>query len=154
MLSQFNKDLVSFLLLKACFDMTVRELFFMQGCRLPIYVILKIAANQIFFPHTSSLYYCGPIEYKSVGPFIYLPTMAGCGVIRGRIQNQKGLWLKIHCSQMKLPNLENWSICELSKSAKFDFQSQFSMSKITRIFLIFFHLRLQTLEHIFFIDIF
>ena len=29
MLSQFNKDLVSFLLLKACFDMTVRELFFM-----------------------------------------------------------------------------------------------------------------------------
>ena len=39
---------------------------------------------------------------------------------------------------MKLPNFENWSNAELSKVPKFDFQSQFSMSKIIGIFLIFF----------------
>ena len=54
----------------------------------------------------------------------------GCGVFKG------GFWLKINCSQMKLPNLEKWSG---QKMPKFDFQIQFSMSKIIRIFLIFFH---------------
>ena len=39
---------------------------------------------------------------------------------------------------MKLPNFENWSNGEVSKRAKFDFQSQFSMSKIIGIFLNFF----------------
>jgi hypothetical protein len=42
----------------------------------------------------------------------------GCGVFKGGIQNYKGFWLKINCSQMKLPNLVNWSSDELSKSAK------------------------------------
>ena len=42
----------------------------------------------------------------------------GCGVFKGGIQNQKGFWLKINCIQMKLPNFENWSNKELSKSTK------------------------------------
>ena len=41
------------------------------------------------------------------------------------------------------------------KVPKFDFQSQFSMTKIIQIFLTyFFHWRIQIQEHIFFIDIF
>ena len=46
-------------------------------------------------------------------------------------------------TQRKLSNFENWVSGEVSKSAKsqpLDFQSQFSMSKIIRIFLIFFSL--------------
>jgi len=42
----------------------------------------------------------------------------GCGVFKGGIQNKKGFWLKINCIQMKLPNFENWSNGELSKSTK------------------------------------
>jgi hypothetical protein len=42
---------------------------------------------------------------------------------------------------MKLLNFENWCNGKVSKSAKFDFQSQFSMSKIIRIFLNFFSLK-------------
>ena len=42
----------------------------------------------------------------------------GCGVFKGGIQNQKGFGLKINCIQMKLPNFENWSNGELSKSTK------------------------------------
>ena len=41
-------------------------------------------------------------------------------------------------TQRKLLNFKNWVIGEVSKSAKFDFQSQFSMSKIIQIFLNFF----------------
>ena len=39
----------------------------------------------------------------------------GCGVFNGGIQSQKGFWLKINCSQMKLLNFEKWSTGELSK---------------------------------------
>ena len=39
----------------------------------------------------------------------------GCVVVKGRIQNQKGFWLKINCSQKKLLNFENWSTGKLSK---------------------------------------
>ena len=46
-------------------------------------------------------------------PIYYANT--GCGVFKGGIQNQKGFWLKINCSQMKLLNFENWSSGELSK---------------------------------------
>ena len=42
----------------------------------------------------------------------------GCGVFKKGIQNWKGFFLKINCSQMKLPNLEDWSSSKLSKSAK------------------------------------
>ena len=42
----------------------------------------------------------------------------GCGVFKGGIQNKKGFGLKINFSQMKIPNLENWSSGKLSKSAK------------------------------------
>ena len=38
--------------------------------------------------------------------FIYGNT--GYGIIKGGMQNQKGFWLKINFSQMKLPNFENW----------------------------------------------
>ena len=31
------------------------------------------------------------------------------------IQNRKGFWLKINCSQMKLLNFKNWSSGKLSK---------------------------------------
>ena len=41
----------------------------------------------------------------------------------------------------KLLNFKNWVNGEVSKVPKFDFQSQFSMSKIVRIFLIFFPLK-------------
>ena len=42
-------------------------------------------------------------------------------------------------TQRKLLNFENWVNREVSKVPKFDFQSQFSMSKIIVILLIFFH---------------
>jgi hypothetical protein len=42
----------------------------------------------------------------------------GCGVFKGGIQTFKDFWLKFNCSQMKLPNLENWSRDELPKSDK------------------------------------
>jgi hypothetical protein len=41
-------------------------------------------------------------------------------------------------TQRKLLNFENWVNEEVSKVPKLDFQSQFSMSKIIRIFLNFF----------------
>ena len=40
---------------------------------------------------------------------------AGSGVFKRGIQNQKGFWLKINCSQMKLPNFDNRSNGQLSK---------------------------------------
>ena len=39
----------------------------------------------------------------------------GCRVFTRRIQNKKGFWLKINCSQMKLLNFEDWSSDEPSK---------------------------------------
>ena len=39
----------------------------------------------------------------------------GCGVFKRGMQNWKGFWLKINCSQRKLPNFDNWSNGELSK---------------------------------------
>ena len=63
--------------------------------------------------------------------------------------------IKINCSQMKLLNFENWSNEMVSKSAKIDFQSQFSMSKIIGIFLIFFFIEEYQLKSTFVvIDIF
>ena len=44
--------------------------------------------------------------------------ISGCGVFKAGIQNQKGFWQKINCIHMKLPNFENWSNGELSKSTK------------------------------------
>jgi hypothetical protein len=41
-------------------------------------------------------------------------------------------------TQRKLLNFENWCNGEVSKSAKFDFQSYFCMPKIIGIFQIFF----------------
>ena len=81
--------------------------------------------------------------------------ITGCGVFKGGIQNQKGFWLKINCIQMKLPNFENWSNGRCQKVPKFDFQSQFSMSKIIGIFLIFFFIEEYQLRSTFVvIDIF
>ena len=40
-------------------------------------------------------------------------------------------------TQIKLLDFENWCSGELSKVTNFDFQSQFSVSKIIRIFIIF-----------------
>ena len=54
---------------------------------------------------------------------------------------RKIFWLKINSSQMKSLNFVNMCDGEVSKVPKFDFQSQFSMSKITGIFLIFFSLK-------------
>ena len=39
----------------------------------------------------------------------------GCGVFKGGIQNYKGFWLKINCSQMKSSNFDTWSSGKLSK---------------------------------------
>ena len=57
----------------------------------------------------------------------------GCLVFKQGVQNQKYFCLK-------LLNFENWCSREVSKVPKFDFQSQFSMSKITAIFLNLFSL--------------
>ena len=62
----------------------------------------------------------------------------GCGVFKGGIQNLNSFGLQISCSQMKLLNFANSFGGVVSKGAKFDFQSKFSMSKIIGIFLIFF----------------
>ena len=40
----------------------------------------------------------------------------GCGVFKGGIQNQRGIWLKINCSQMKSLYFANWCNGEVSKS--------------------------------------
>ncbi len=56
-------------------------------------------------------------------------------------------------TQRKLLNFEFWINGKLSKSAKFDFQSQFSMSKILRVFLNFFSLKNTNLGAFFVIDI-
>ena len=42
----------------------------------------------------------------------------GCGVFKGEIQNWKGFWLKINCSQMKSLNFANWCNGEVLKSAE------------------------------------
>ena len=58
-------------------------------------------------------------------------------------------------TQRKLLNFENWVNGEVSKVPKFDFQSQFSMSKIIRIFLNFFFIEEYQFRSTFFvIDIF
>ena len=74
-------------------------------------------------------------QLKGINTVFYGNT--GCGVFKGCILNLKGFWLKINFSQIKLSNLENRSSGELSKVIKFDFKSQFSMSKIIRTFLDF-----------------
>ena len=48
---------------------------------------------------------------------------------------KQGFWPRINCSQMKLPNFGSPSGDSLSKSANFELSSEFSMSKIIRIFL-------------------
>ena len=60
-------------------------------------------------------------------------------------------------SQRKLLNFENWINGEVSKVPKFDFQTQFSISKIIRIFLIFFLFFIEEYQFrstLFVIDIF
>ena len=39
----------------------------------------------------------------------------GYGVYKGGIQNWKCFWLKINCSQMKLPNFDNWIMASCQK---------------------------------------
>ena len=63
--------------------------------------------------------------------------------------------LKNQHTQKKLLNCENWVNREVSKVPEFDFQSKFSISKIIRIFLIFFPLKNINLgAHFFVTDIF
>ena len=57
-----------------------------------------------------STFYCGQYDVQY--------GISGCGVFKAGIQNQEGFWLKINCIQMKLPNFENLSNGELSKSTK------------------------------------
>ena len=45
----------------------------------------------------------------------FTQTMTIVEFFKGGIQNYKGFWLKINCSQMKLPKFDNWSDGELSK---------------------------------------
>ena len=49
-------------------------------------------------------------------------------------KNQR-FWPRINCSPMKLPDFESPSGDSSSKSANFGLSSEFSMSKIIRIFL-------------------
>ena len=59
----------------------------------------------------------------------------GSGISLFYSRHRQGFWPRINCSQMKLPNFESPSGDRLSKVAILDFQSEFSMSKIVRIFL-------------------
>ena len=51
-------------------------------------------------------------QMKTFKSWLLLPTKVygntGCGVFEGVIQNYKGFWLKINCSQMKSLNYANW----------------------------------------------
>ena len=61
---------------------------------------------------------------------------------------------KNQLTQRKLLNFENWVMGTCQKVPKFDFQSQFSMSKSIQIFLIFFIEEYQFRGTFFVIDIF
>ena len=58
---------------------------------------------------------------------------------------KQGFWPKINCSQIKLPNLGLHPLTVGQKVPILDFQSEFFMSKIVQIFLIFFSLNLTHL---------
>jgi hypothetical protein len=73
----------------------------------------------------------------------------GCRVFKRGIQNLKDCCLRIN----NLPKgnywiLSFWLMTSCQKVQKFDFQSQFSMSKIIQIFLNF-HWKIPIYEHIF-----
>ena len=70
--------------------------------------------NQIFSRICERIWDFFPINFKRVKQYGHYGNTS-CGVFKGRIQNQKGFWLKINCSQMKVLNFENWSSGELSK---------------------------------------
>ena len=59
---------------------------------------------------------CGTFYYSWSNDPRYGNT--GCGVFKGGIQNLKGFWLKINCSQRKSLNFANWCNGDVSKSAK------------------------------------
>ena len=67
----------------------------------------------------------------------------GCGVFKKGIQNLKGFWLKINCIKWNHWILRIGVMGRCQKVPKSDLQSHFSSSKIIRIFLIFFHWRIQ-----------
>ena len=53
--------------------------------------------------------------FKNVNKISVCYDNIGCGVFKWGIQNQKGFWLQINFSQMKIPNFYNCSNGELSK---------------------------------------
>jgi hypothetical protein len=61
---------------------------------------------------------------------------------------------KDHLTQRKLLNFENWCNGGCQKVPKFDFQSQFSISKIIGLFLFFFLEEYQFRSTFFVIEIF
>ena len=78
----------------------------------------------------------------------------GCGVFKEGYKIKRYLPMNQH-TQRKLLNFENWVNREVLKVPKFDFQSQFSMSKIIQIFLNFFFIEEYKFRSTFFvIDIF
>ena len=60
----------------------------------------------------------------------------GCRVFKWEYKIRK-IFAKNQHTQRKLLNFENWCNRKVSKVLKFDYPNQFSMSKIIRIFLIF-----------------
>ena len=71
------------------------------------------------FANNSLIY--GQVALHEIASYKYYGN-TGCGVFKRGIHYQKDFWIN----------------GELSKAPKFDFQSQFSMPKIIRIFLNFF----------------
>ena len=57
--------------------------------------------------------YCGHAPEPFTKRFDNRYGNTGCGVFKGGIQNLKGFWLKIKCSQMKSLNFVNWCIEEV-----------------------------------------
>ena len=62
----------------------------------------------------------------------------GCGVFKRGVQNEKDFCLRINILKGNYWILSFGLMASCQKVPKFDFQSQFSMSKIIRIFLNFF----------------
>ena len=61
-------------------------------------IVQWILKNVVNIVHLGTVRYVSPLY-----------GITGCGVFKAGIQNWKGFYIKINCSQMKLLNFENWT---------------------------------------------
>ena len=74
----------------------------------------------LFYPIFCLVSFSVQISQSQYSKIVKLTTYGntGCEVFKGGIQNEKGFWLKINCSQTKSLNFANRCNGEVSKSAK------------------------------------